>query len=66
LLELKCYINCVIMDKSKDILVHLKLKKQKLRVLKYKKQKQNPHPLPLNNVILFILENNNIHSFERI
>jgi hypothetical protein len=54
------------MDKSKDILVHLKLKKQKLRVLKYKKQKQNPHPLPLNNVILFILENNNIHSFERI
>jgi len=53
LLELKCYINCVIMDKSNDILVHLKLKKQKLRVLKYKKQKQNP--LPLNNVILFIL-----------
>jgi hypothetical protein len=43
------------MDKSNDILVHLKLKKQKLRVLKYKKQKQNPHPLPLNNVILFIL-----------
>lgn len=41
------------MDKSNDILVHLKLKKQKLRVLKYKKQKQNP--LPLNNVILFIL-----------